>query len=355
MTTLSGPDAASGQDMADGFRLGLKQGGAKSVELVVLDDHGRGDFARALSDRLVRERIDIVTGFLSAVPLRASAEVVLSDRSDAFMISIGAGPAEFAGRGCHPNFFSAAPQNDTNHEAVGVHMAKAGIRNVYLLAPNSPEAKEAISAFKRSYKGGVSAEVYTRANQTDYTGEIAALRSGSADAVYALYSGTIGAAFMHQVGEASLGPILVGAPGAFDLPSLTANGSAMPGAFAGSGWSEKLPNKANQSFVLDFESEFGRRPSIFAAHAFDAARLVSAALRQADGAANRGRLRDALRVVEFPSVRGQFKFNRNHFPVQNFYLTQLTQDQGRLVGAPRGVILASHADGYAAECRMKWQ
>jgi branched-chain amino acid transport system substrate-binding protein len=132
-------------------------------------------------------------------------------------------------------------------------------------------------------------------------------------------------------------------------------GNTALGAFAGSGWSEKLTNAANQMFVRDFEAEFGRRPGLYAAHAFDAAQLVSAALRQAGGAANKGRLRDALRVVEFASVRGQFKFNRNHFPVQNFYLTQVTEDQGRLVGAPRGVILASHADAYAADCRMKWQ
>jgi hypothetical protein len=156
VTTLSGPDAVSGQDMVDGFRLGLKRGGEQSLDVIVVDDQGRSDFARALSERLLRERADIITGFLSAATLRASADIVFSDRRDAFVISIGAGPAEFAGRACHANFFSVTPQNDTAHEAIGVHMAKAGVKNVYLLAPNSAEGKDAISAFKRTYKGGSS-------------------------------------------------------------------------------------------------------------------------------------------------------------------------------------------------------
>ena len=54
-------------------------------------------------------------------------------------------------------------------------------------------------------------------------------------------------------------------------------------------------------------------------------------------------------------MRGPFKFNKNHFPIQNYYLTQIVKDEkGRLVMDLRGVIFASHADVYAQECKMKW-
>jgi branched-chain amino acid transport system substrate-binding protein len=62
-----------------------------------------------------------------------------------------------------------------------------------------------------------------------------------------------------------------------------------------------------------------------------------------------------VRAANFTSVRGPFKFNKNHFPIQNYYLTQIVKDEkGRLVMDLRGVIFASHADAYAQDCKMKW-
>ena len=71
--------------------------------------------------------------------------------------------------------------------------------------------------------------------------------------------------------------------------------------------------------------------------------------------ADKDKFRNAVRAANFNSVRGPFKFNKNHFPIQNYYLTQIVKDEkGRLVMEPRGVIFASHADAYADECKMKW-
>ena len=38
-------------------------------------------------------------------------------------------------------------------------------------------------------------------------------------------------------------------------------------------------------------------------------------------------LRAALRKAEFQSVRGSFKFNHNHFPIQSYYLNQVARDE----------------------------
>jgi len=65
--------------------------------------------------------------------------------------------------------------------------------------------------------------------------------------------------------------------------------------------------------------------------------------------------RAALRAAKFDSVRGPLKFNKNHFPIQNYYLTQIAKDdKGRLVMDPKGVIFKDHADAYAKDCGMTW-
>jgi branched-chain amino acid transport system substrate-binding protein len=53
-------------------------------------------------------------------------------------------------------------------------------------------------------------------------------------------------------------------------------------------------------------------------------------------------------------VRGPFKYNTNHFPIENFYLLRITKDaDGTFVRKIQKVVFADHADSYAAECKMK--
>ena len=65
-------------------------------------------------------------------------------------------------------------------------------------------------------------------------------------------------------------------------------------------------------------------------------------------------LRKALEAKRFKSVRGEFKFNANHFPVQSYYLRVIGKDgQGRVTNKMMGTIFANHADAYVASCKMK--
>jgi branched-chain amino acid transport system substrate-binding protein len=83
--------------------------------------------------------------------------------------------------------------------------------------------------------------------------------------------------------------------------------------------------------------------------------LIDAALKATGGSiANKDAFRNALRAANFQSVRGPFKFNTNHFPIQNYYLTQIGKDErGRLVNQMRGIIFSGHADAYVGQCKMK--
>jgi branched-chain amino acid transport system substrate-binding protein len=36
--------------------------------------------------------------------------------------------------------------------------------------------------------------------------------------------------------------------------------------------------------------------------------------------------RSALRHVQFPAIRGPFKFDTNQYPIQNIYLTKVVKD-----------------------------
>jgi len=54
------------------------------------------------------------------------------------------------------------------------------------------------------------------------------------------------------------------------------------------------------------------------------------------------------------SVRGAFRFNRNQYPIQNYYLRVVGKDsQGRLVNKTIGTVFKDHGDAYVQDCAMK--
>lgn len=157
--------------------------GGVPVELLVDDDGRDPGKGKQIAERFMqRDGVKIMTGIVfSNVAMAVVPKVV---RDGVIYISPNAGPSALAGKGCHENYFNVAWQNDNLHEAVGQYATDSGFQNIYLLAPNYPAGKDALQGFKRYYKGNVAGEVYTKLGQSDYAGELAALRAAKPDAVF---------------------------------------------------------------------------------------------------------------------------------------------------------------------------
>lgn len=80
-------------------------------------------------------------------------------------LSPNAGPSALAGQGCHKNYFNVAWQNDNLHEAMGNYANSADHKNSFILAPNYPAGKDALTGYKRLYKGNLAGEIYTKLGQ----------------------------------------------------------------------------------------------------------------------------------------------------------------------------------------------
>jgi branched-chain amino acid transport system substrate-binding protein len=82
--------------------------------------------------------------------------------------------------------------------------------------------------------------------------------------------------------------------------------------------------------------------------------LIDGAVRDVKGKIeDKAALRKALEAANFKSVRGAFKFNTNHFPIQNYYLRQVVKDdKGRFVNKTTATIFTDHQDAYVAACKM---
>jgi branched-chain amino acid transport system substrate-binding protein len=129
----------------------------------------------------------------------------------------------------------------------------------------------------------------------------------------------------------------------------------MMGMFNSSHWAHDMENAENKRFVAEFEKEYKRLPSLYASQGYDAALMMDAAVRDVKGKVeDKAALQKALEAKRFKSVRGDFKFNNNHYPVQNYYLRVISKDgEGRITNRTMGTIFTNHADAYAATCKMK--
>ncbi|MBP9906802.1 MAG: ABC transporter substrate-binding protein [Rhodoferax sp.] len=359
LSTLSGPGAALGVDIRDGFNLAVKHAGGKfgglMAEVIVADDQASPDGAKQTADRLIkRDKVDFMTGVVFSNVMLAVGKPIFDSKT--YYISANAGPSQYAGAQCNPFFFSASYQNDNMHEAVGKTVQDKGFKKVALLAPNYPAGKDALTGFKRFYKGTIVSEEYTPLSQLDYGAELSKMRASGADAVYIFLPGGLGVNFIKQFVGAGLSKdmTLFGPGFSADEDVIRAVGEPMLGMFNTSQWAHDIDNPANKRFVADFQKDYRRLPTLYAAQGYDAARLIDAAVRDAKGKLDdKDAVRKALKAAKFDSVRGAFKFNTNQFPIQDYFLRVITKDtQGRITNRTLGTVFKNHADAYAGECKM---
>lgn len=350
ITTLSGGGAGLGIDVRDGFVLALKQAGRDDIELVIADDQRKPDIAVQLADKMIQsEKVDVLTGIIWSN--LAMAVVPAAVAQGKFYLSPNAGPSALAGKGCNPNYFNVAWQNDNLHEAAGSYANAAGFKNSFILAPNYPAGQDALTGYKRFFQGDLAGEVYTKLGQTDYAAEIAQIRASGADSVFFFLPGGMGISFLKQYADSGVELPLVGPAFSFDQGILQAVGDAALGVVNTSQWNKDLDNPTNAAFVESFQAEYGRLPSLYASQGFDTANLLISAVEKAD-VTDADAFRAALEAADFSSTRGDFSFGPNHHPVQNIYVREVIKEGDIYTNKIIGTAIEGHSDAYSADCKM---
>ncbi|WP_321831559.1 ABC transporter substrate-binding protein [Thalassovita sp.] len=350
ITTLSGGGAGLGIDVRDGFMLAVNQAGRSDLEVVIEDDQRKPDIAVQLADKMIQsEKVDVMTGIIWSN--LAMAVVPAATAKGKIYLSPNAGPSPLAGKGCHQNYFNVAWQNDNLHEAAGAYANGDGLKNSFILAPNYPAGKDALTGYKRFYEGDLAGEVYTKLGQTDYAAEIAQIRASGADSVYFFLPGGMGISFLKQYADSGVDLPVVGPAFSFDQGILQAVGDAALGVKNTSQWNKDIDNAANAAFVTSFQEAYGRLPSLYASQGFDTANLLISAMDKAD-IKDGDAFRAALKAAEFDSVRGDFKFGANNHPIQNIYVREVIKEGDVYTNKIIATGLTDHADAYAADCKM---
>jgi branched-chain amino acid transport system substrate-binding protein len=357
IVTLSGPSAVLGQQARDGFNLALHDLGGKmgkrEIEVIVVDDELKPDIAvQRVKGLIERDKVDFVIGPIFSNVLQAIHKPVTD--AGIILVSPNAGTSTFAGKGCHPDFFVTSYQNDQVHEVLGKVAQNRGYKRVYLLAPNYQAGRDAMAGFKRHFRGEIVEESYVPLNNLDFQGELAKIAAVQPDALFTFMPGGMGVNLVKQYRAAGLAdriPFL----SAFtvDESTLPAQQDAAVGLFGGMTWAPDMDNPQNRKFVADYEKTYNAVPGSYAMQAYDAAALIASALKTTQGkTSDKAALREALKKADFKSLRGDFKFGVNNFPIQDFYLVKAAKrPDGKFQTEIVEKVFDDYTDVYAKECK----
>jgi branched-chain amino acid transport system substrate-binding protein len=361
ITTLSGPQGIIGEHMKNSVELALDHLGRKvgglPVEVIYGDDQQKPDVGKQVADEMLkRHQVNFVSGIIWSNVMLAVAPTVTG--AGTFMIGTNAGPHDLAGKLCHELFFTTSWQNDQTPEAMGKYMQDQGITDVFVMAPNYPAGKDMVSGFKRYFKGTIVGEVYTKfPQQLDFQAELSQLRAANPKAVFVFYPGGFGIQYLKQYAEAGLREkIPLYSVYTVDEISLPAVKEAALGQFEARYWSPDLKNAANEKYVSDFKKKYGKMPVFYGAQSYDGIMLIDSAIKAVKGdLKNQKGMIAAMRKADYPSTRGKYTYNVNHFPIQNFYLLKAVKGAGgELEMQIQKTVFENHKDSYAKDCGMKW-
>jgi branched-chain amino acid transport system substrate-binding protein len=361
VSTFSGPTAVIGNDMRNSFELALdhigRKMGGKPVEVIYEDDGQKPDVGKQKTEKLIQsDKVDFIAGYIWSNVLLASLKTAVD--SQTFLISANAGPSQLAGELCSPYVFSTSWQNDQTPQAMGQYMNQKGVKSVFLIGPNYAAGKDMLAGVKNTFKGEIKGEEYTVwPSQLDFSGELSKARASGAQSIFVFYPGAAGVQFLNQYVQAGLKaqiPLYTAfTVDELSLPLQKENALGVPGAQE---WVNDLPNDENKRFVADYRKKYpGLRPTYYGAQSYDAAQLINSAVVAAKGdTSKKDAMRAEMEKANFKSLRGPFKYGKNHIPIQNFYLQDVVKDaNGELSLKTVATIVKDDQDRFVDKCQMK--
>jgi branched-chain amino acid transport system substrate-binding protein len=361
VSTFSGPQAAIGEDMRRSVdlaveHLGGKMGG-KTIQIVYEDDQFKPDVGKQKSEKLVQQdKVDFVSGYIWSNVLLASLKSVV-DEGDTILIGANAGPSQIAGELCNKNFFSTSWQNDQTPMAMGEYLNQKGVKNLYLMGPNYAAGKDMLAGVRRTYQGKIAGEDFTKwPDQLDFSAELAKIAQVKPEGIFIFYPGAHGVQFLKQYVQAGLNKTIpLYQVFSIDAITLPQQGELALGTLGAQQWVNDLPNEQNKRYVADFKKKYGVYPSYYGAQSYDAVMLLASAVEALKGdLKDKAKVRAEIAKANFKSLRGGFKFNTNHFPIQNFYIQETVKDaEGKVTVKTIATAVTDGKDPYYQKCAMK--
>jgi len=328
---LTGDTAQYGISALNGYRMAVEEAnaaggaGGRRVELIVQDTRSDAVETEVVVERLVREvKVHALLG--EVVSSRSLAAARVAQRDGVPMLTPSATSPEVTAVG---SYVFRSCYTDTFQGAAIAHFATSQLgarRAAFLIDRDQRYSIELARIIRDDFirHGGevVVAQEYDE-GAADFSIPLAEVGAAKPDVIfipgYYLEAGLLA----RQARAIGIEVPLVGGDG-WDSPRLyEIGGQALSGGFYSSHFSAEDPDPQVQRFVADYRRLFLGTPDSFAATAYDAARVMIAAVARAPSL-ERAAIRDALaQTRDFPGVTGAVTFDAERNAVKSVVVVRI--------------------------------
>jgi branched-chain amino acid transport system substrate-binding protein len=311
---LSGPGAAYGEAITNGFKLAQKEineAGEVNIELVIEDSAGKQEQALSAAQKLMNS--DEVVAILG--PTLSTEMNVVGPEADLNGVPIMGTSTTAQGI---PQigeyvFRNSIPESLAIPASIQKAVDKYDVKKVAILYGNDDVfTKSGFDTMEKVAKD-MGLEILTietfQKGQSDYNAQLTKIKELNPDLILASALYNEGAVIMNQARKMGIDVPFVGGNG-FNSPQvIEIAGEAGNGLIVATPWYGEKDDPKVKDFVAKFEAEYGKKPDQFAAQAYDALYIMAEALKNA-GEADRDALRDALAEIRnFEGILGSFSFD----------------------------------------------
>ena len=342
----SGGAADLGKQIQQGMDLYMElEGNARlgehRIEMIKRDSKGPGgDAAKtAVQELVVREKIDLLTGFVFSPNIIASAPLI--EQAHLPTLILNAATAWIPS--LSPNLARVSMTMWQTSFPMGEYAAKTlGCQSAAVGYTDYPPGKDALAAFEQGFEGA-GGEVVDAvpmggpAEVPDFTPFMQRVKDAAPDCFYVFVpAGNHAAAVFKTYADLDLagaGVRLIGPGDITQDTQLQVLGDAAVGVVTMGQYQADLDNPANQKFVAAWKQAYGAdsTPDFMAAQGYDGMAAIVAAVVEQDGAIDPDRTLAIWSGWSFDGPRGHVMIDpETRDIVQDMKVSEVYQDGGRL-------------------------
>lgn len=323
----TGPFAALGEDVNDGFRLFVEENGGQlggiDVTLRFEDEANDTAIATEAVERLISQGADVLVGFVNSGVTYGASQAIIE--SGVPLIITTAGADDLTQRDANDTVFRVSYTSSQDAMPLGDYACDVmGFQTVSLVALDYAFGWEAAAGFAKTFTDSgctVVQELYVPLGTQDWAPFVQQLDS-NADAVWAVIAGPDTIRFLEAYRDFGVDLPLIGHGALTDEQVLGEQRERAKGVVTSLHYSAALDTDANNTFKEAFETRYGRSVSQYADNGYIAAMAIHTALAAA-GTTERGALLDALRSVEVQGPRGPTRFDAYGQAIYNVYIRRV--------------------------------
>jgi branched-chain amino acid transport system substrate-binding protein len=341
INVTSGQFADPGIQLDNGVRTYMQTHGAvvagKKIEIIRRDVGGVAPpvAKRAAQELIVRDKVDILTGFLLTPNTLAAADV--SAEAKKFMVVMNAGTSVITMKS--PYIVRTSVTSAQAIEPFGTWAAKHGITSAFTLVADYGPGHDAEAAFIHAFKeagGTIVGSVRYPVATLDFSPFVQRAKDSNAQAIFYFVPGgtqpaAIGKAFIER-GVDPAKTKLLGTGDATSESALKSLGDSAIGVLSVWNYDYKLDNPLNRAFVQTFKQQHNRNPDVFSIGAYDGMHVIYEAVKEAGGKLDGDSLVAAAKGLAWVSPRGPMSIDpETRDAVQTIYVREVRKVDGEVI------------------------